>query len=110
MVAAYQGKDPAALRAMTIDISALDKTRLTKEQRAEAEEYDPDYESLNLEVEMARESAFYKSWLSSRYVGHREHGDHIHVDVQMTIGPKRIVLVPQPDGTLKIHPRPAWFE
>ena len=110
LAAAYRGKDPVALREMTIDISALDKTKLTKEQRFEAEEYDPEQERLTMEVEMARETALYRSWLSSRYIDHRVHGDHIHVDVQMSIGPNRIVLVPQPDGTLKLHPRPKWFE
>jgi hypothetical protein len=110
MVAAYRGKDPEALRAMTIDIAALDKTKLTTEQRFEAEEYDSEAETLKMQVEMARETALYKSWLSSRYIDHREHGDHIHVDVQMSIGPNKIVLVPQPDGTLKLHPRPKWFE
>ena len=50
----------------------------------------------------------YTAWTKTEYAGEREHGDHIHVDVNVGGTRSTVVLVREGD-LLKIHPHPSSF-
>jgi hypothetical protein len=105
---AYERKDAETVLALTADIKTLHGAKIPAEFREEFEQYSRDKEREDLESEFERGGMWARAWSSTRYVSSREHGDHIHVKVEVDRVPSEVVLVRQ-DGSLKLHPHPRFL-
>ncbi|MHB0968918.1 MAG: hypothetical protein ACYC7A_02175 [Thermoanaerobaculia bacterium] len=105
---AYERKDAETVTALTADIKTLHGVKIPAEFREELEQYSRDKEREDLESEFERGGMWARAWSSTRYVSSREHGDHIHVTVDVDRARSEVVLVRQ-DGSLKLHPRPRFL-
>ena len=79
------------------------------ELKEEIKESSAEEEKEELRQDIERGGLEYKAWLRTRYVGERDHGGHIHVDVSVWDASSEIVLVRE-GGLLKISTRPDSFD
>lgn len=105
---AYERKNADTVMALTADVKTLHGANIPAEFREEIEQYSRDKEREDLESEFERGGMWARAWSSTRYVSSREHGDHIHVKVEVDRVPSEVVLVRQ-DGSLKLHPHPRFL-
>jgi hypothetical protein len=106
---AYQSKDADDVMELTVDLKLLYGANVPAEFREELEQYNRDREREDLEREFERGGMWARAWSGTRYVSSREHGDHIHVKVEVERVPSEVVLVRQGDS-LKLHPRPSFLK
>jgi hypothetical protein len=109
-IAAHREKNAEAVLEMTLDLTNAPRPADKPDLPRAALAYDRAEERADLQREMQREGMAHRVWVEAEYKSAREHGDHFHVEVQMPVGRNTIVLVRQPGGTLKLHPRPMWID
>jgi hypothetical protein len=109
-IEAHRAKDAEAVLGLTLDATSLPRPAGKPDLSREALAYDRAQERADLAREMGRGGMAVRVWAEAEYRSAREHGDHVHVEVQMPVGRNTVVLVRQPDGTLKLHPRPMWID
>jgi len=72
--------------------------------------YSRDRERERITKEIKTRGMSYKMWRNTRYVSEKDHQDHIHVDVKVSGYNSSVVLVRQPDQTLKISEFPSMYK
>jgi hypothetical protein len=110
LVGAYRDKNARMVQEMTIDLKTLDRAGKSPAQLAEMDDYDAEEEIRRLAWDMQRESTSYRAWCTGEYKSHKDYDGFVRAEVHMTVGTQHIILVRQPDGNLRLHPRAGWFD
>jgi hypothetical protein len=105
--AAWDDQDIEAILNMRVRKTFVDRS-VPEDLTIPVEEYWYRLEQEEVQTSIERKDMFARAWATTRYDRHREHGDHIHVDVLVNGAGSSIVLIR--DGEfLKIHPDPSSF-
>ena len=71
--------------------------------------YNQDKDREGIKDDIKAKAMSWQMWSNTKYVSEKDHKDHIHVDVKVRGYPSSVVLVRQPDGTLKISEFPSMY-
>ena len=105
--AAWEDQDIEAILAMRVRKTFVDRS-VPGDLTLPVEEYWYRLEKEEVQASLERHDLFAQAWAATRYERHREHGDHIHVDVLVDGARSSVVLV-RVGEFLKIHPDPSSF-
>jgi hypothetical protein len=106
---AYRDGNAKAIMRMKAGTGILEKMAINDALKQQLLDYSREREEKELEQGLKDDDLWVRAWKNTRYSGEQDHGDHIHVDVEVDGVPSAVVLVR--DGKyLRIHPRPSWFD
>jgi hypothetical protein len=107
---AYQSQDAKAVAEMTLCAEDLEETAIPQQIKLELQDQKRDSLIKDIKGQMKLEGdRWVQAWGDTRYVGEKDHGDHIHVDVTVGYARSSIVLV-RAGKCLKLAPNPSSFE
>lgn len=107
---AYYSRDAKAVAEMTLCAEDIEETAIPRQIKLELKDQKRDSLVKDIQNQMKREGdVWVQAWGDTRYVGEKDHGDHIHVDVTVGYVRSSIVLV-RMGKHLKIAPNPSSFE
>jgi hypothetical protein len=106
---AYYFRDAGAVAEMTLCAEDLAQAALPEPTKEELKTFHRDSLESALKGEMKNDDQWVSAWQDTKYIGEKDHGDHILVEVKVGYAYSSIVLV-KVGKQLKIAPNPSWFE
>ena len=107
--AAWESGNVDKIMSLKQGNQVLAGAKMDESLKEQIKNYNQDQDREEIKNDIKAKAMSWQMWSNTKYVSEKDHKDHIHVDVKVRGYPSSVVLVRQPDGTLKISEFPSMY-